>query len=515
MSFAQTVDYERYAKAAPYANPIMELKTAMAHADSLGMEKQYMESAIKLAELYRKTQDWELGIKLLHTLDNSEKYPELHAQKLSRLAAINLEWKPKGDEYHHQLFYKYSEEGIALSLKLKLPLIEADFRNQIGWLKCWSNQDDVGMPDLFKSYHLFLENGDSANAAVAIGNALNFAAGHNNYALADSLMPIVLRLISSKPWYDTKANIYSGMSQYYGRKKDSLNFHQYCQKSYKAHIKRLEQTHSNQMSAFRVLQATEEAEAKAMKNEQLAKEREINLKEERNRTRQLIIIIGALLLLCLGIVFFTMRERGLKKILKKTANDLHEANENYHMLFVESNHRIKNNLQMIESMLELKTINSRKNKDEISKITGNIRAISALHRHLSLNIHNPQVDLIQYLHDIIELYSELSSHIEIRADIKDLSIKSERIVYIGLMFNEMLSNTIEHSLDDDTQIVIKLEHLPDRYCFSYRDGASWDPQSISGTGMGTSLIPQLVDRVEGWNYKLDSTQGLYYFEFNA
>ena len=89
----------------------------------------------------------------------------------------------------------------------------------------------------------------------------------------------------------------------------------------------------------------------------------------------------------------------------------------------------------------------------------------------------------------------------------------ERIVYFGLLFNEMLSNTIEHSLDKDTKMIVSLNQTETGYSFSYKDGAAWN--NDEDAGLGASLIPELVERVEGENYSLDSTQGLYYFEFES
>jgi two-component sensor histidine kinase len=77
----------------------------------------------------------------------------------------------------------------------------------------------------------------------------------------------------------------------------------------------------------------------------------------------------------------------------------------------------------------------------------------------------------------------------------------------------MLSNTIEHCLNEKTKMHISLKQVKDSYSFSYRDGGSWD--EANDKGMGTSLIPELVEHIGGVNYHLDSKQGLYYFEFHV
>ena len=51
-----------------------------------------------------------------------------------------------------------------------------------------------------------------------------------------------------------------------------------------------------------------------------------------------------------------------------------------------------------------------------------------------------------YLKEIVSLYKEFSSkNFEVKSELKSIQIQSERIVYFGLLFNEMLSNSIEHS----------------------------------------------------------------------
>ncbi len=70
--------------------------------------------------------------------------------------------------------------------------------------------------------------------------------------------------------------------------------------------------------------------------------------------------------------------------LNAMVEELNTANDKYEMLLIESNHRIKNNLQMILSMLEYKAIQSGKRNEDLEKVTSNIKAITALHKHLFL-----------------------------------------------------------------------------------------------------------------------------------
>ncbi len=205
----------------------------------------------------------------------------------------------------------------------------------------------------------------------------------------------------------------------------------------------------------------------------------------------------------------------VRNIEEKLGEELNTVNDNYEMLLVESNHRIKNNLQMILSMIEFNSLKSDNRSEELEKISGNIQAISTLHKYLSFDIHNQNVDLLLYLKEIVELYIEVKpQNFELNSVLKSLEIGSERIVYFGLIFNEMLSNTIEHSFHSETKIVVNInQNEGGLFSFSYSDSSSWNENK--NTGLGTTLISGLVERINGVSYSLDTTQGTYYFEFDV
>jgi len=497
-----------------YVDAIEHISNAIECAKQLELEAEYIDASITLSELYRKTQDWQKGIDILTALTKTKDYPRLHARKLARLAAIYYEYWQLDKEMQRDTIDALLSEGIDIATRFKLPLIEADFRNQLGMLQCRDGQLELGISNFSESAKIFEKNGDFANEALALGHEFELYSAMREYEIANELMPILLNKIKDKEWYGTKVDIYNNVARHYIFLEDSLNYFRYKLLAGTAHIERLKKTHSDQMSFHRVIQSTAEAEEKAHINKKIADKETQKLKEEQSKTQQLVLVLGFFILVFLVIIFLMIREKKLKKTLKQTADNLHEASEKYQLLLVESNHRIKNNLQMILSMLEFKAIKTGKRSQELEKITGNIKAITALHKHLSLDVHSPKVNLIQYLKEIAALYREFTpQNFEVKTNLNSIEIKSERIVYFGLLFNEMLSNTIEHSLDEKTKIEVYLKREKDNYSFSYTDGSSWDKSKNVGTG--SSLIPDLVERVEGINYSLDSSKGFYNFEFES
>ncbi len=505
--------YEVYNKASLYADAITHLASARNCALTLKLDSAYLNASIEQAELYRKTQDFQKGIDLLIGLNNTKPYPNLEARKLTRLSAIFYEHWPHEKKLQLDTMRSLLTKALDIALHFNYPLIEADIRNQLGVLLPAHDANlEKKIDHLEIAAKIFKKNEKFEDEVVVLNHLLNAYCWLPEKDKADSLRPIILEKIEGKEWHATKLDIYRCYSMHYNEIHDTLKYLDYKAYTYYEHMRLVKETHSNQMSAYRVINATAEAEEEARMNKALAKVRATELKEEQSKTRQLILVLTIISFVSFGFVFFMIRERKLKKSLNTTAENLNKANENYHMLLVESNHRIKNNLQMILSMLEFKALKSGKRTDELEKISGNIKAISTLHNHLALDVHNPQVDLIGYLTEIVSLYKEVSTqNFELKAKVETINIRSERVIYFGLMFNEMISNTIEHGLNDTTKVTVLLEQEEKRFSFMYKDGSSWD--EVNNTGLGTALIPELVEHIDGTAYRMDSTQGIYYFEF--
>jgi two-component sensor histidine kinase len=508
--------YSLYSNAGKYADAIVYVQSALNCVSEIKNEAEYINASIILAELYRKTHDWQKGITILKELENTIHYPKLHARKLARLAGLYYEYWPNNKELQRDTIHALLTEGLEIAVQYKYPHIEADFRNQLGMLQCRDGNLHVGISNFKKSAKLFNQQGDFENEAIALGHEFELYSAMVELDTANALLPPLLKKIKNKDWYATKIDIYSMVARHYiFLNNDSLNYLKFTLLAKEAHLENLKKTHSNQMSFHRVIEETDAANEKALKNERIAKEKNIALKSEKSKIKQLIVVIGFFVILFLGIVIFIIRENRLKKTVKKTVEKLNAANTDYEMLLIESNHRIKNNLQMILSMIEMKTLKSGAKSEDLEKISGNVQAISTLHKYLSFDIHNQEVDLIQYLQEIVTLYAEVEpKNFEVKTSLKSLKIPSERIVYFGLIFNEMLSNTIEHSFEKTTKITLGINQCSDNlFSFTYTDGSCWDKSN--NKGLGITLITGLVKRINGQSFKLNSDNGTYYFKFDV
>lgn len=497
----------KYKDVSLYANCLTELNAAIKLAKKNRMEEQTIEANILLGETLRATRDFEEAIEVLLNIKESERYPKLHVRKLGRIAAVYHEmYFPKPQDQYDSVRL-YLDRAIALAEKKHFKLEEASLKNELGYLDFRHGNQTEGISFLLESVRIFEQHKDTQSYARSMINLLDAYSWRNQRHKIDSITRILTKLLDNKSWYLTQIDFYNIVAKQYQIQGDSLGYWKWNAKAIQANFNQLSSTQSQTMATYRVIRETE-------KLRQESQEKSLELEKQAVKTRQLVIYLAVLLALIIGGATWLLRERKLKRTMDEVNRQLIVANEKYHELLVESNHRIKNNLQMIISMVDYSSKDSDKTeRTSFAKMSAKIHTISALHKHLYLDVHNERVDMDIYFSEIIALYTEFSDTFSVEKSFVPVGVKSERIVYFGLIFNEMLANTIEHNRLPKRIVHISVTPCDDHYLFDYHDNAQWTIGD--GKGIGNVLIGQLVKRIGGFNYVCDPSRGLYQFEFHA
>ena len=506
---------QQFEKVSIFAEAISEWQKAKAIADSLGLRKEFFDVSISLAELMRKSQQFDRGLEILTQLKGTEEFPSVHVRKLGRLAALYHEAHLPEEVHKLDSVKHYLDSGIAMAVQLDLPLEEASLKNELGYFISRNVSPAKGVTISKEAAMLFKLHGEDQNYVGAMTNILRSCIAMNNLERADSIIHILLNEVEDKDWYDAETELYRNIAYRYGVVGDSVRQHSWDVKVTEATLNWERVVNSQKMVMFRVLYDTEKYrdEAEKSKGESRLKEAQLALQTARARTMTVLLLL--LLILVVVVAFFLLKERRLRRDMHWINQELQIANEKYHTLIVESNHRIKNNLQMILSMMQFASKDKNgKTVLPIKRMMSKIHTISALHKHLYAEVHNELVDLDTYFSEIVTLYKEMApDEFIIEKELGKVGIKSERIVYFGLVLNEMLSNTLEHSTVKHDKIKVKVIKVQDHFQFTYQDGSVINTENLGGTG--TRLIKQLIRRVGGTQFLLDPTCGRYQFEFYA
>jgi two-component sensor histidine kinase len=183
--------------------------------------------------------------------------------------------------------------------------------------------------------------------------------------------------------------------------------------------------------------------------------------------------------------------------------------EEKEVLLKEVHHRVKNNLQVISSLLHLQ---SQHTQDSASvqmfrESQDRVRSMALVHERLYRSKDLSQVDFTDYIQSLAtHLFSSHqtdSDCITLAVDVHGIKLSIEAAVPCGLLLNELISNCLKHAFRgrDRGRIQIDLRPIYGReILLSVSDDGIGLPRGIdprSGESFGMQLIADLVDQLHG------------------
>lgn len=214
-----------------------------------------------------------------------------------------------------------------------------------------------------------------------------------------------------------------------------------------------------------------------------------------------------------------LREESEKQ-LNTLLNEVNKQNHEKEILLQEIHHRVKNNLQIITSLLRLQA-SSTKSEDVIQSLllaTDRIRAISLIHEKIYQSNQLNNISLKNYVDSLShEIASNFGKHVDINVvvenSINQASLKN--IVPLGLILNELVTNSLKYGfiLTINPMIDIKFNQKDQWVNMIYFDNGQWLDNHNSDF-FGTSLINIFTEQLDG-DYQLDKTEEgtTYTFQF--
>lgn len=175
-------------------------------------------------------------------------------------------------------------------------------------------------------------------------------------------------------------------------------------------------------------------------------------------------------------------------------------------LVKEVHHRVKNNLQIIISLLRMQRseIQSDEAKEQFNVAINRILTMSMIHQKLYQEKEPSKINIKDYLEDLIGELVSLSgdqTHVNVQFDASEEYADLKTIVPFGLLVNELVANSIKHAFKNNNghEITISLSSLDSgkKLQFKYSDNGTWQEPDDSETGFGLELIEILTEQLEG------------------
>lgn len=206
---------------------------------------------------------------------------------------------------------------------------------------------------------------------------------------------------------------------------------------------------------------------------------------------------------------------------RKIAEDkLKESLEEKELLLHEIHHRVKNNLQVISSLLRLQ---SRHIKDpnalQIFKESQNrVSSIALVHEKLYNSKDMACVNFAEYIRDltgdIIHFFRTDTQRIKLDLDLEDVKLNIETAIPCGLIINELITNSLKHAFisEEEGEIYIgihKIGENKDKIMLTVADNGRGIPAQLDISkvdSFGLQLVTNLAKRIAG-NINVDRENG--------
>ena len=401
--------------------------------------------------------------------------------------------------YHRKAFYYNQSEkqdaALAVALKGIEVATEHNFKEDLITLHheiafIYENQGKFDLSQKYYDKVLDLVDDDDLKTKTSVRiNKARLYTKTNRFKESNALLEEALIQIDSTGLHQLKIYLYGAFSSNYYMMGDSINYYKY--------------RFLNVDEALKAEKEYSESQYKDLQIKYQIREKDALINKKNAEQTELLFLIGGIsgLLLVAGSfnIYIRKKNKSLKKLL-----------DNNNFLLKELNHRTKNNLQLI---VALATRESKKDvNDEITglaNLTSKIESIATLHQQLYLNEQLDSVQLKNYIEEILVNLNEFltQNKIEVIKEIDSVEIGANQSLYIGLLINELVVNSIKHAfpIQENKQIELVVK-IKDKYLeIQFKDNGVGIPENSK-----VKLISTLSRQLEA-DFKIENQNGFYYF----
>ena len=245
--------------------------------------------------------------------------------------------------------------------------------------------------------------------------------------------------------------------------------------------------------------ANREREIAELGRQQLESETELRQKS----TALMVVGLG------LGVIsFFAVSVWFLFRKIKSQKEGLQVLHDQKDLLLREIHHRVKNNLQMVSSLLSLQSefIEDEAALDAIEMGRQRVRSMAIIHQKMYLDDDvTPAVNARGYLEQLVsELMATLNVgglDLVLEKRLEDIEVDIDRLIPLGLIANEVITNAMKHAFRarSSGKLIVEFRRAGQHLLLRIADdGSGMDPDRIRGSeNFGSMLIQTFAEQLDG------------------
>ena len=357
---------------------------------------------------------------------------------------------------------------------------------------------------------------NSYSKAIAICNELNLTTGlaycnlsiasvyskMKNHLKQEEHLIQAMKASKESNNIDLISSINNNLSQLYS----TIGKYELALKYYQKHISTRDSIY-NKENTRKVLESEMEYEYEKQKIiDDKESEKSLELERAAKDKQELILylsLIAFLIILAIIIISYkkiNAKNKGLEKSLDKNKT-----------LTKELHHRVKNNLQVISSLLNLQSrnINDPKALAAIREGESRVNSIALMHQKLYQTDTISEVDFKQYTEELIDYLKTINAKpncsIIIKMMLEDIKLDIDTAVPLGLIINELISNSFKHGFKNKQEGIINISitytnSSQQQICLIVNDNGVGLPPNINMAkieSLGLKLINMFTKQLEG------------------
>jgi two-component sensor histidine kinase len=480
---------------------------ALSEANKYGFNDIACEASIYISLIHEKNQDFVNAYTYINTaLVQCRKYKidQLYSRILIRLSSVHRMMVNNIDAIDPDQIQRLAKLGFTASfdsamLHTKQAVLFAEkYKNEKDLIDCYflmaiyynyQNRDNLAIEYFLKTIPVYKKLYDYQAVFMQFHNV------SRNYLQINETHKAMVYIDSAYKYYDRvtlstkyiaplqKSRIYKALNQ-----TDSAYI--YLQQAFSVML-----TNNNDQSNLEIKKLEEQ-----FQNDK---------KEEtiKNKNRLLALFVGLLVLIAIAGATFINKNRQINaqnQVINDQLIHLKKVLEQKQILLSELQHRVKNNLQYVISILEIQkeSVTYSNIEDLIRSNQNRIHSIALMHKKLNVSDSVNDVDLNRYIKELSKLvkgsYDNTSNNVQLitKCDIETLPIT--KALPIGLIIVELISNSMKHAFKSQENGVIDIEITKDEECnkLHYKDnGKGFDFENIATKGLGVEIMKGLIDQL--------------------
>ncbi len=232
--------------------------------------------------------------------------------------------------------------------------------------------------------------------------------------------------------------------------------------------------------------------------------RENQIQEENISRKNLYLQLGSLALALFSILLFILyrlykKVNQQKKVISKSLSEKD-------LLLREIHHRVKNNLQLVSSLLTMqgRSIDDETTIQAINEGKSRVRSMALIHQDLYNKENITGISVKDYIEkltqELLYTYKISDDDIKLELDINDIELDVDTVVPLGLIINELVTNSLKYAWPNQNhgRLSISLKQSQDLLKLTISDdGIGYNPLKVREESFGSTLISALTLQLNG------------------